>query len=293
MTIEQIGILLRTDLVPRAIKIIQDECHDLTIIEKVGSDGIKKDLTTNGDMKAQAMYMQELKRLFPNYGIIAEEDGVAIEGDGRDGDDIYFTVDPLDGTRAYERNSSQGVGTMIALCKNNNVIAACVGDVNTGDIYGFAGEEVRGEVFHQRFGETKVLVPKADRPLSSQYVLLRSLPSKQTTLINKMTLDKKDGGLFEGAEVGHGSIGIAFARLWKSEIGAIVLDFGFDTPWDLAPIIGISRRLGFKFYEIKDDSLGLTEYEPSPIKVTTKRQHGQLIIHESCTKELEEWMKKQ
>ena len=290
MTIEQIGKLLQEVLVPRAIKIIQGECHDLTIINKVGYDGVKADLTTNGDMKAQAMYMHELSTLFPNFGIIAEENGVSTEGVSPDGDDVYFTVDPLDGTKAYERGSSQGVGTMIALCKNERVITACIGDANTGDTYGFAGDEERGDVIHQRFGIVKTLKPKTDKPLSMQYVLLRNMPNKQPALIQRLTEDMANGGIFKDAEVGGGSIGVAFARIWKGEVGAMVLESGFDTPWDLAPIIGISRRLGFKFYQVIGD--GLVEYEPVPVKKVTERPYVQLVIHESHAKELEEWLMK-
>jgi fructose-1,6-bisphosphatase/inositol monophosphatase family enzyme len=290
MTIEQIGKTLQEELVPRAIKIIQDECADLTIIKKVGYDGVKDDLTTNGDMKAQAMYIKELTTLFPNYGIIAEENGVATKSQDST-DDIYFTVDPLDGTKAYERGSSQGVGTMIALCKNANVIAVCIGDANTGDIYSFAGEDKVGDVFHQRFGVTKKLTPKTNISLLMQYVLLRSMPSKQPALINKMIGEIGNNGIFKGTEICGGSIGIAFARLWKGEIGAMVLEAGFDTPWDLAPIIGISRRLGFKFYDIVGDTL--VPHEPVPVKVITERPYNQLVVHESSVKELEEWLTRQ
>lgn len=206
-------------------------------------------------------------------------------------DDIYFTVDPLDGTKAYERGSSQGVGTMIALCKNDNVIAVCIGDANTGDIYSFAGEDKIGDVFHQRFGVTKKLTPKTNTSLLMQYVLLRNMPSKQPALINKMIGEIGNNGIFKGAEVCGGSIGIAFARLWKGEIGAMVLEAGFNTPWDLAPIIGISRRLGFRFYDIVGDTL--VPHEPVPVKVITERPYNQLVVHESSIKELEEWLMRQ
>ena len=71
----------------------------------------------------------------------------------------------------------------------------------------------------------------------------------------------------------------------------MVLEAGFDTPWDLAPIIGISRRLGFKFYDIVGDTL--VPHEPVPVKVITERPYNQLVVHESSVKELEEWLTRQ
>ncbi len=290
MTIEQIGSFLLEEVVPQAIKIIQDECHDLTIHKKVGYDGVKDDLATNGDKLAQAMYMKELSEHFPNFGIIAEEDGVAFNGTNADGDDIYFTVDPLDGTKAYERGSSQGVGTMIALIKNDEVIASYIGDANTSEIYGFASLDKTGPVIRRRFGFTDNLKPDILRPLTKQHVLLREIPRKQPALINKMIKDVKDGGLFKDAEVSRGSIGTMLARLWKGEIGAVVLEANFNTPWDLAPILGISKRLGFKFYKL-DERGTLVEYSPSLVKTVTQKPYTEIIIHKSHEEELKSWLK--
>src|SRR6185503_21353335 len=47
------------------------------------------------------------------------------------------TVDPLDGTKAFIRRQSQGVGTMVALVDDGRVQSAYIGDVNTQEIYGF------------------------------------------------------------------------------------------------------------------------------------------------------------
>jgi fructose-1,6-bisphosphatase/inositol monophosphatase family enzyme len=295
--IEKIGDILLNEIVPKAIKIIQDECHNLTIHKKVGYDGIKEDLATNGDKMAQAMYMKELAKHFPNFGVIAEEDGVAFNGTDTDGDDIYFTVDPLDGTKAYERGSSQGVGTMIALIKNDQVISAYIGDANTGEIYGYAGLETRGDVIRRRFGVTTNLKPNITHPLSSQYALLRNPPRKQPALINKLTDCPENGGLFKNIEVSGGSIGTAFSKLWKGEVGAIVLEPNFDTPWDLAPIIGICRRLGFKFYKVEEDTSDtnkfgtLVENEPKPVKTVTEKPYTEFIIHETYKQEIELWLK--
>ena len=61
-------------------------------------------------------------------------------------------------------------------------------------------------------------------------------------------------------EVEGGSIGIWLARLWKREVGAALLLPGVETPWDTAPIFGISKTLGYRFY--RPAAAGWAAYEP-------------------------------
>src|SRR5581483_2209379 len=103
--------------------------------EKV-SYKLSADFVTNVDRGAQEIYRRKLTEWFPCWGIVGEEDGLNIPYKLYDGD-MYFTVDPLDGTKAFIRQQSHGIGTMIALVKNDTVIAACVGDIMTGELYYF------------------------------------------------------------------------------------------------------------------------------------------------------------
>src|SRR5262249_30723561 len=74
------------------------------------------------------------------------------------------------------------------------------------------------------------------------------------------------------------SIGIWLARLWKREVGAALLLPGIETPWDTAPIIGISRVLGYRFY--RPTPSGWTSYEPVIGERILHRDHDLLILHE-------------
>jgi fructose-1,6-bisphosphatase/inositol monophosphatase family enzyme len=53
------------------------------------------------------------------------------------GGNLLLTVDSLDGTKAYVRKQFHGIGTMVSLVCDCNVIAAYVGDLMTQEIYGF------------------------------------------------------------------------------------------------------------------------------------------------------------
>lgn len=275
INLQEIKDFLENELVPKAIEIIQRESHDLTITEKVGYNGIKDDLTTNGDKLAQAFYINEITKKFPDFGIIAEEDDIDFNSNN-----TYFTIDPLDGTKAYERGASQGVGTMIALIQDNKVVSAYVGDINTSEVYGFTEGY---PATRKRFGIVTEL-KFSPKPLSESYVLLRALPKKQPSLINKMI----DSGLFRSAEVVSGSIGTTFSRLWKGEVGGLVLEPSFNTPWDSSPVFGISLKLGFNFYRIDGDSV--VRHNPQLFKIVTEKNYVDIVIHESKENELMEWL---
>lgn len=74
------------------------------------------------------------------------------------------------------------------------------------------------------------------------------------------------------------SIGIWMARLWKGEVCAVCMNGGkYETPWDLSPILGISKKLGFVF--LREDNGRFVEYEPEISKEKYKRDFDVLVIH--------------
>ena len=94
--------------------------------------GNLSDVVTDADHDAHAIYLKLLRECFPGIAIIAEEE----EAEGGE-PETYFTVDPLDGTKAFVRRQSHGIGTMISLVDRGQVIAAYVGDVMTQEVFGF------------------------------------------------------------------------------------------------------------------------------------------------------------
>ena len=266
-------------MVREAITIIQQECHELIIEHKVAYNGTDEDFATNGDKKAQEMYVREIKQYFPGFGIIAEEENLRVPCTIPD-QDIYFTLDPLDGTKAYKRKQSHGVGTMIALIRDGEIVAAYVGDANTGEIYGYCavGEnpDKEGEVIRYRFGREITLKRNTEELLKDQYLLLRDDPHMFRDLEKK----------FKNLEVAGGSIGTHMARLWKGEVGATMLEPNYQTPWDLAPVLGITNRLGYVFLKINPQNGNLEKYLPHPIKEIEHKNYYELIVHKAYEKEL-------
>jgi 3'-phosphoadenosine 5'-phosphosulfate (PAPS) 3'-phosphatase len=214
--------------------------------EKIVNYKKRVDLVTSADIAAQEIYVRVLQENFPYAGIIAEEDFSRPCTDPHN-ENYYFTIDPLDGTKAYGRRQSHGVATMISFVRNGIIEGITVGDPNSFEIYhSRPGSEKAHRIFD--FTETEQLIINTKKSLTEQYILLREHPETHSTIAQKMIRNTQPGTerLFHGMEVASGSIGAMFARLWKSEVGAILLPpTPMMTAWDSCPIFGMSAKMGF------------------------------------------------
>jgi fructose-1,6-bisphosphatase/inositol monophosphatase family enzyme len=272
-----VGLVMK-ECVRRSILIINSLKFVFEVKAKADRTGGMTDVYTDADTAAQALCVKLLSESFPGVGIIAEE-GFSVPCT-IPGCDAYFTLDPLDGTKAWVRRQSHGIGTMISLVVDGEVVAAYVGDVNTSEIYGYRpGSRKVHRITTFQHG-LELTVP--ERTLSTQYALLRDGAWKYSQAIQDLVSPQ---GIFKGqVEVSGGSIGLAAARLWKCEVGALILHAGAQTPWDLSPVVGISRKLGFVFLEVGDD--GMREYEPLISKEETMISSELILVHGSRAFEL-------
>ena len=253
----------------RAILAIRNERQVFEVTAKEGYSGGMTDVCTSADQKAQAVYLRSLRECFPDFGIVAEEDGFAVQP--KNGCTSFFTVDPLDGTRAFVRRQSHGVGTMIALVNSGEVVSAYIGDINTHEIYGFRPGSTH--VHRITEFETGEVLGHESRPLAEHYVLLRD-PERIYSPASQALI-----GRFRAYEIEGGSIGIWLARLWKREVGAALLPPSIETPWDSAPVVGISRALGYVFLKPADGGSGWTRFDPVISDKMARRDHDMLVIH--------------
>ncbi|MCF7865475.1 MAG: hypothetical protein K9M11_03145 [Candidatus Pacebacteria bacterium] len=276
-------------IVTKAIKIAQKEAAHFSRIVKLHYNGVDADLVTSGDLKVQKYHVNEILKWNPNVGLIGEEKALMLKPKKGFALGDYFTDDPIDGTRAFGRRQSTGVGTMLAHVNKGKVDAVCIGDVNTGEIYQFA----QGlPPTRTRFGVKSLLQPDTKTPLGEMYVLLTNPPDDYPAVLRKM-VRKKKGGVFKDMEVTSGSIGITVARLWKGEIGMLVIrPNGFDTPWDNTPIIGMNKALGIKHLKLNPQTLEIHEFNPQlPLKVVQK-DYIEILAHESRVKEIVQWIER-
>ena len=150
------------------------------------------------------------------------------------------------------------------------MVSAYVGDINTQEIYGYRpGSRLVHRISEY---ETSEQLAHAVKPISEQYALLRDPPHAYSHA-SRALLQR-----FKSSEVEGGSIGIWLARLWKREVGAALLLPTVKTPWDMAPIVGISKMLGYRFY--RPVAEGWRDFEPVIGEQVSDRDHDVLVIHE-------------
>ncbi len=220
--------------------------------------------------------MRTFTECFPDCGVIGEENSLMLKP--KNGCRAYFTVDPIDGTRAYIRRQSHGIATMVGMVLDRQVISAYIGDICADEVYGYrpGSKHVHRITRLDTFDE--LLAPEV-RPVGEVFVLLRD-PIEKYGPLSKKTLPH-----FKNYEVMGSSIGTWMARLWKREIGAALLPPGAETPWDSTPVIGISRKLGYVFMRPDANDLGWVEYEPELPTVVAARDHDTLIVHENIAEQ--------
>lgn len=267
-----VGRVLK-EAVRRAMVAIRAERTIFEATAKAGHSGTMDDVFTSADTKAQDIYLRTLRECFPHCGIIAEEDSLRIDPTGDC--TAYFTVDPLDGTKAFVRRQSHGVGTMIALIDQGEVISAYIGDINTEEVYGYrpGSEKVHRITRLDTFEQLGFHRSWDD---GNQYALLRD-PLKAYSGPIAETLN----GCFHSHQIDGGSIGIWMARLWKREVSAVFLPEGYETPWDAAPLIGISRMLRYQYLRPTPDNKRWECFDPPVTASKYLRRHDTLIIHDS------------
>lgn len=272
-----VGRILK-EAVRRACVAIRNERDRFEAQSKLHYSGTMDDVVTSADLKAQEIYERTFRECFPDCGIIAEELGLVIAP--KNGCTAYFTVDPLDGTKAYVRRQSHGVSTMVALVDCGRVIAAYVGDVNAEEVYGFRpGSDFVHRITRLDNFERLNDVEAWKRSVFETTALLRH-PFEEHAPQTQAMIKR-----FRTYEVMGSSIGTWSARLWKGEVGALVLKPGYETPWDDTPVAGISRKLGFEYLRFENGSWAT--YEPELRTVTTAREHDVLIVHADCLAALE------
>lgn len=266
-----IGIILK-EAVRRALLAIRKEKITFEATTKQGYDGNMNDVFTSADKKAQEIYLRTLTECFLFAGVLAEEDYLRIDSKLPSGNTLYFTIDPLDGTKAFVRKQSHGVGSMIAMVYEDEVISAYIGDVNTLEIFGFRPNSTNvHRIAEFDINENLSLVP-VNPVLNEQYILLREFSGH-----SKLALRTID--YMKDTSVDGGSIGTWFARLWKREFGALLIPPGKETPWDSTPIIGISQKLGYYFYRPNEVGTAWERYIPVlPTKIMD-RDHDMLVVH--------------
>ncbi len=285
-----LGISMR-DACTRAMAVALDMRFTAEAFEKGTKPDGRTDWVTEADLECQRIFVKLFTEQWVEpfgFGLIGEEEGLNIRCNIR-GYRAYFVVDPIDGTSAYKRKQSSGFGPMCALVVDDQVVAVCVGDASTGELYYYRpGSDKTHRLVSLGLRKQAVeLAIDETRALRTQYVLLRSLPSKHSRLVQEMV----ESDLFKDADMASGSIGLSMARLWKGEVGGCILRERVATPWDKTPVLGMCTRLGFEFWRINSHDRQVTVWPCFPPQ--ERIEHSDvlelLVVHRSRRDELCAW----
>jgi fructose-1,6-bisphosphatase/inositol monophosphatase family enzyme len=262
-----VGRVLK-EAVRRATVVARNERAVFETHAKQGYDGTMTDVFTTADRKAQDIYLRTFNECFPNCGVIGEED--SLRKAPSNGCTAYFTVDPVDGTKAYVRRQSHGIATMVALVHGGAVVSAYIGDINTEEVYGYRpGSDRVFRITRLDTFEELVYRPPDEGSLPGMLRDPLDCYSDETQRMARRS--------FTSYESIGSSIGTWMARLWKREVAAAVLPAGTETPWDSTPLIGISQKLGYLF--LRPSEQEWQEYAPALPLEPLERTHDTLIIH--------------
>jgi fructose-1,6-bisphosphatase/inositol monophosphatase family enzyme len=302
-----ISVLMR-EAARRACRIIKGQRVSFTVEEKVSSNKPNQiDYVTSSDTDSQKMYTDFLKRNFPKFGIIGEEDGLFTPAqpfiECRDIKPsiehfFYFTIDPLDGTKAYKRIQSDGYSTMLALihhCPERNykeVVAVCIADPMTDEIYFTRIGSAQVHLIEIESDKIHILLPSEPNcEPKEMYVSLRDNPRSYSPIARALG-DAEDASqnFFKNIEIQGGSIGISYAKLWKGQYGGLLLKEGIVTVWDCAPVIGICKKLGYVPLVVENGAFVQSEFLIS-VERADLPQPETLIVHESLVPAILEWQK--
>lgn len=281
-----------------AARHVREHRFSFTVNAKIGYGGELDDVFTNIDQEAQQIIIKNFQAQTPLFGIIAEEKGVRIACT-HPTLQIYWKIDPIDGTKAYVRMASHGISVMISLVCNGVVIAVCILNVMTGEAYYYSpvSDDVLREE-HPDFGLGSQNLSETSldtRPLTEQFVLIRRRPESFADVTRSMFAlpSETTTPLFKGYDTDFGSIGTAFARLWQGEVGAILLQPNrFETPWDGSPVIGISNKLWFEFFDIDPEKKVLTRYKPTSPQGVENHSLETIVVHRKNYFELCRWLQR-
>lgn len=270
---QTIGCVLR-DAVIKAAEEISLKYGLMSDVELNGGDSDKEvsRSLTDTELGALKLIVNETSESFVGIGIISENG--PREFHSIYGSDAYITVNPLGRRKAFIQRKLQDVTTSAALVVNGGVNSAWVADVDAKELFGYSTEDVAVQ-YIGKYRNDQTLSRARFEEVSKARILHRDPDVKFPPFVQS-TL-----GRFGKRLIDSSSIGKLFARLWKGECGAVLLSPGMETPWDGAPVIGISQRLGFVFLKPVKGRRIWRRYSPKITTEVYRRKHYTLVVHES------------
>ncbi|MBL8549639.1 MAG: 3'(2'),5'-bisphosphate nucleotidase CysQ [Hyphomonadaceae bacterium] len=203
--------------------------REIMTIRDAGFSAVKKadgSPVTVADQRAEAVILEGLARLAPGVPVIAEEEAAA--GRVPALDDVFFCVDPLDGTRDFIEGDSGEFTVNIALVRARTPIVGVIYAPATGALYaGEPGRALKG-AWDARTGERVApLAPISVAPAGDVWRVTASRRSTGKRIQSFIEALKGE------SEVLRSSSSIKFGMLAEG-VADLYPRFGDVSEWDAA-----------------------------------------------------------
>lgn len=260
--------------VKSAIQEIQKQSNGFEVWNKE-NESKSNDYVTSADYAAQQIYTTMIAKYNSDAGIIAEENGLRQEP--QNGSNIYYTIDPLDGTSAFVRKQSDGIWTLFGKIDKwtNKIIAAYIWDVMTGEIYYYdknSNDVIRSNI-RQNYQNQILKYQNRTKKRLLSLDDIRELPE----WADKIT---KPQWYRDSIWVSNGSIGTNMAKLRKWEVDAVLLKSWYRHPRDEVPYIWIWWIMWYTSINIQEnwEVSHITNLDED-MTINSRQIEYQLIVH--------------
>lgn len=213
---------------------------DFKVMKKADNSSV-----TTADIAVSKFIDKELSQLFPQIPIICEE------GMLREVDDIFWLIDPIDGTSSFINGSAE-FATNIALVKNGKVVF--------GLIYApsFEGGKMAVSTFDnkvilQNKNKENLLLENEKLISSSVLKIVTSAKSKESDIVKY--LNQFYPQYLENYSVERLSSAIKFFRLIENNVD-LYLHFRQSMEWDIASGQFLVELMGGKVKNLSSDENG-------------------------------------
>lgn len=272
---------LRCAIVVAMHKIVEQRERPLLALQKIVAG--KVCAFSDRDLASQEAFIRVMSRRFPTLGWFCEENNF-VKPSEWPGHDVRIVLDSLDGSVSEIRDDGFGVGVMVSLVVDGQIVASYVGNADSGAVIGFGPGSP--DVFMWRdadFSLDGINLSKrrfASSHLSDHKVLLRREADAYERPLSGLLRSTDFGGVFSRALILSGSIGLNFTHLWRGGAVAIALPRSNRVePWDAIPLLGINQRLNMAYVQMQDGAL--VEFVPDVSWRAIKQPNDVVVIRRS------------
>lgn len=199
----------------------------------------RADPVTEADRRANTFLVDELRRLFPDDGIVAEES--ADQSDALRRGRVWY-VDPLDGTKEFVARNGE-FSVMLGLAIDGESTLGVVHQPEVDKLYrGVVGQ---GAFLEEKGAARELRVTDVSRPEDLRLVVSRSHRSKTT--------DEVVRRLGIRSEVPSGSVGLKIGMLAEQRADLYVHLSPHSSAWDACGPEAILRAAGGRFTDCAGD----------------------------------------